>query len=175
MLKIIATGPESSGKTTLCKALSEQFIIPFSKEYAREFLTNLEREYNQNDLLAIAKGQLALEIKNHKLHATKHKLSLHDTDLITIKIWSEYKFKSCADEIVNLLKAYPANLYILMSPDIPWEPDPLRENPSDRDQLLQIYEQELIELQIPYFLVSGDIASRLSRAIKIINNFLSLN
>ena len=62
-----------------------------------------------------------------------------------------------------------------MSPDIPWEPDSLRENPSDRDQLLQIYEQELIQLQIPYFLVSGDIASRLSRAIKIINNFLSLN
>ena len=38
MLKIIVTGPESSGKTTLCKALSKHFKIPFSEEYARKYL-----------------------------------------------------------------------------------------------------------------------------------------
>lgn len=171
-MKIVITGPESSGKSTLFKALEKHYNLNGVAEFARNFLSTTNGKYHMGDLLTIAKGQLNAELI--KLEAAD-KFLLCDTDLLTIKIWSEYKFKSCADEIVNLLKAYPANLYILMSPDIPWEPDPLRENPSDRDQLLQIYEQELIELQIPYFLVSGDIASRLSRAIKIINNFLSLN
>ena len=40
--KIIITGPESSGKTTLCNALSKHFNLPFSKEYAREYLEKLK-------------------------------------------------------------------------------------------------------------------------------------
>ena len=61
MLKIIVTGPESSGKTTLCKALSEHFKIPSTEEYAREYLNNLGREYKEEDLIEIAKGQLQSE------------------------------------------------------------------------------------------------------------------
>ena len=55
MLKIIVTGPESSGKTNLCKELSKYFKIPFTKEFAREYLTNLDKDYTQNDLSEIAK------------------------------------------------------------------------------------------------------------------------
>ena len=81
MLKIIVTGPESSGKTTLCKALSKHFKISYSKEYAREYLEKLNRDYTQEDLIKIAKGQLHAE----------NGIQLLDTDLITIKIWSKYK------------------------------------------------------------------------------------
>ena len=76
MHKIIVTGPESSGKTTLCKALSKHFNLPFSKEYAREYLDALDRDYTQEDLLKIAKGQLQAESRKQLL----------DTDLITLKI-----------------------------------------------------------------------------------------
>ena len=55
MLKIIVTGPESSGKTTLCKALSTHFEIPFTEEYARKYLDELGRDYKQDDLLEIGK------------------------------------------------------------------------------------------------------------------------
>ena len=48
MLKIIVTGPESSGKTTLCKELSKNFKIPFTKEFAREYLQ--EKWNKENDL-----------------------------------------------------------------------------------------------------------------------------
>ena len=61
MLKIIVTGPESSGKTTLCKAISEHYNLPFTKEFAREYLTDLGKNYLQEDLLEIATGQLEIE------------------------------------------------------------------------------------------------------------------
>lgn len=162
MLKIIATGPESSGKTTVCKALSEHFNIPFNKEYARKFLNNLEREYNQNDLLAIAEGQLASE----------HSFKLLDTDLITIKIWSNYKYGNCEKWIIKQIEKQKSEkrIYLLCKPDIPWQADPLRENPTDREELFEIYKQELENLGLTYFIVEGK--NRVEKSIsKLLTSF----
>ena len=124
MLKIIITGPESSGKTALCKALSKHFNLPFSKEYAREYLNNLGRQYCQSDLKEIAKRQLKSEQNTQLL----------DTDLITIKIWSEYKYGRCDKWILDQIEKQKTEkrFYLLCRPDIPWQRDKQRENPSDR-------------------------------------------
>jgi len=156
MLKIIITGPESSGKTTLCKALSKHFNLPFSKEYAREYLEKLNRNYNQDDLLKIAKGQLKSEQNTQLL----------DTDLITIKIWSEYKYGSCDNWILDQIEKQKTEkrIYLLCKPDIPWEADPLRENPNDREELFEIYKKEIESLEHDYFIV--DAANRLEKIIQ---------
>ena len=145
--KIIITGPESSGKTTLCNALSKHFNLPFSKEYAREYLNALKRDYNPDDLLKIAKGQLQ----------TENGLQLLDTDLITLKIWSEYKYGSCDKCILTQIEKQKAEkrFYLLCKPDIPWQPDKQRENPSDREAIFEIYKQELDDLGHKYFIVEG--------------------
>ena len=148
MHKIIVTGPESSGKTTLCKALSAHFKIPFIEEYAREFLDELGRDYKKDDLLKIAKGQLKSE-ENTKLL---------DTDLITIKIWSEYKYGICDKWIIEQIERQKSEnrFYLLCTPDIPWEADPLRENPTNRNELFKIYKKELESLEHKYFIVQGE-------------------
>jgi nicotinamide riboside kinase len=148
LLKIIVTGPESSGKTTLCNALSKHFNLPFSKEYAREYLNTLKRDYNPDDLLKIAKGQLQ----------TENGLQLVDTDLITLKIWSEYKYGSCDDWITSQIEKQKQEkrFYLLCKPDILWINDPQRENPNDREELFEIYKQELDDLGHKYFIVEGE-------------------
>jgi nicotinamide riboside kinase len=148
MHKIIVTGPESSGKTTLCKSLSKHFNLPFSKEYAREYLDALNRDYNQEDLLKIAKGQLKSEQNTQLL----------DTDLITIKIWSKYKYGSCDKWILEQIEKQKSEnrFYLLCKPDIPWKADPLRENPNDREELFEIYKKELESLAQNYFIVEGE-------------------
>jgi len=148
MYKIIVTGPESSGKTTLCKALSQHFSLPFSKEYAREYLDALSRDYNQDDLLKIAKGQLQAE----------NGIQLLDTDLITLKIWSEYKYGSCDKWILNQVEKQKSEkrFYLLCKPDMPWEADPQRENPDDREELFEIYKKETESFGNDYFVVEGE-------------------
>ena len=147
MPKIIVTGPESSGKTTLCKALSIHFKIPFNKEFAREFLNQLGRNYKKDDLLKIAKGQLKSE-ENTKLL---------DTDLITIKIWSEYKYGICDKWIIEQIERQKSEnrFYLLCKPDIPWIADMQRENPNDRAEIFEIYKKELEALGHNYFIVKG--------------------
>ena len=163
MLKIIVTGPESSGKTTLGKELSKHFKIPFTKEFAREYLTNLDKDYTQNDLSAIAKGQLASE----------HNFQLLDTDLITIKIWSEYKYGNCEKWILDTIEKQKTEkrFYLLCKPDIHWEADPLRENPNNRNGLFELYKKELEDLEYNYLIVKGE--NRVETSILKISNLIS--
>ncbi len=163
MLKIIVTGPESSGKSTLCKELSKHFKIPFTKEFAREYLDVLNRDYNQDDLLKIAKGQLASE----------HNFQLLDTDLITIKIWSEYKYGNCEKWILDTIEKQKTEkrFYLLCKPDIHWEADPLRENPNNRNGLFELYKKELEDLEYNYLIVKGE--NRVETSILKISNLIS--
>src|SRR5947208_3190923 len=59
--KIVVIGPESTGKSTLCKQLAGHFSTLWCPEYAREYLLIHGKHYTYNDLLTIAKGQLQLE------------------------------------------------------------------------------------------------------------------
>ena len=164
MLKIIITGPESSGKTTLCKALSKHFNISFAKEFARHYINSLERGYTQNDLVSIAKGQLECEFN----------YDLLDTDLITIKIWSEYKYGSCDKWILTQIEKQKSEkrFYLLCKPDIPWQTDNQRENPNDREELFKIYKLELENLGHTYFVVEG--GDRTENSISKISPLISI-
>ena len=163
MLKIIVTGPESSGKTTLCKALSKHFNLPFSKEYAREYLDSLNRDYNQADLLKIAKGQLQVE----------NEIQLLDTDLITLKIWSEYKYGICDKWMIEQIERQKSEnrFYILCKPDIPWQADVQRENPKNREELFDLYKKEIERLRHDYFIVGGE--NRIKNSISKIASLIS--
>lgn len=144
MYKIIVTGPECSGKTTLSEKLSQHFKISFAKEYAREYLEKNGLAYEQNDLLKIAQKQ----IENEK------KFNLLDTDLLTIKIWSEYKYGNCNDWILEKIRNQISQkrIYILCKPDIKWKYDPQRENKHNREKLYTIYKNELDLLGHKYYL-----------------------
>ena len=158
------TGPESSGKTTLCKTLSEHFKISFTEEYARKYLNNLDREYKEEDLLEIAKGQFQSENNSQLL----------DTDLITIKIWSGYKYEKCDKWILNQIEKQKSEkrVYLLCKPNIPWKADPLRENSEDRNELFKMYRTELLNLKHPFFLIVGLGNNRPKNAIKIVEEIM---
>ncbi len=164
MLKVIITGPESSGKTTLCKALSKHFNIPFTKEFARAYIDTLDRGYIKDDLLSIAQGQLESEVSSQLL----------DTDLITIKIWSKYKYGGCDKWILTQIEKQKIEkrFYLLCKPDIPWQADKQRENPNDRQEFFKIYKQELENLGHDYFIVEGE--NRTENSILKISSLISI-
>ena len=162
--KIIITGPESSGKTTLCEQLSNHFNIPLTKEFARSYIDNLDRNYIIGDLLSIAKEQLKSELNSQ----------LFDTDLITIKIWSEYKYGRCDNWILDQIEKQKTEkrFYLLCKPDIPWQADNQRENPNDREDIFKIYKQKLENLDHDYFIVEGE--NRTDNSILKISSLISI-
>ncbi|MBK9149453.1 MAG: ATP-binding protein [Flavobacteriales bacterium] len=165
MKKIAIVGPESSGKSTLARDLGRHGIVV--GEFARPYLTDSGPGYEEADLLTIAQAQARAEDEAQIL-AEQQRLPMLicDTDLLTIRIWSEEKYDRCDPWIREQSEQRQYDLWLLCTPDIPWEPDPLRENPHDRDRLFGVYQAMLEQLRKPYIILSGDRQLRLRTAIE---------
>lgn len=160
MKKVVLTGPESTGKTTLANHLSQIFEVGNVEEYARKYLEQLDRSYNQLDLKMIAQGQILAE--NEQKRSSDRLIC--DTDLLTIKVWSEFKYGNCDPWIIEQLEKNLPNLYLICSPDLEWEFDLQRENPNDGQELFEIYVAEIKKLNISYRIIKGTGEKRFKRA-----------
>lgn len=163
MIRIAITGPESSGKTTLCKALAAYYGVGYIPEYARTYLEKTKGKYEQSDLDHIARGQY------DNLINAPGDLLICDTDFHVIEVWSAYKYESVSSYISLLLQEDLFDLHILCKPDIPWDPDPLRENPEDRDFLFERYIAALEKHHKNYIIVEGSSDKRIEKSIKSIH------
>lgn len=169
--KIVIIGPESTGKSTLTQALAEHFGEPWVPEYAREYLEKLDRPYEFEDLLSIAKGQISLEEK--KLEEAKWFLFC-DTDLHVLKVWSESKYKQVHPWILDQIEVRKYDSYLLTDIDTPWEADPQREHPEPemREFFFNLYRSLLEKNGTPFYVVRGDKETRFSQALNYINQDL---
>ena len=171
-------GPESTGKSTLCQQLSEQFGTRWVPEYAREYLLQHGTDYSYEDLLTIAKGQLALEDQYTIAMAgssTPDGPLFIDTDMYVMKVWGEFVFQRCHQWILDQIVERRYDLYLLCNTDLPWVKDELREYPDleSRQQLYHIYKDIMINQSVPWVDISGNDARRLSVAVDAVKKMLS--
>ncbi len=165
MKKILITGPESTGKSVLARQLAAHYQTAWVPEYARTYLEKLGRPYTEEDLLHIARGQLQLEDFQAQFART---VLPCDTGMLVMKVWSEFKYGRCAPWIIEQLYKRHYSLVLLCGIDTPWEYDPLREHPRQREALFAIYKRELQRLGLPYVELWGGKEERLEKAIALL-------
>jgi NadR type nicotinamide-nucleotide adenylyltransferase len=167
--KIVVTGPESTGKSTLCEQLAKKYNTNWVPEYAREYLLKLGRPYTYDDLLIIARGQL--EQEDRITASSKSPLVFIDTDMYVMKVWCEYVFGKCHSFILDEIVKRKYDVYLLCNTDLPWVADELREYPDleSRERLYYMYKDLMVNQSTPWFDIKGDYEQRLSNAISFIN------
>ncbi|HMR58302.1 MAG TPA: ATP-binding protein [Cyclobacteriaceae bacterium] len=168
--KVCVIGPECTGKSELSKFLAKHYNTCWVPEYARAYLDKLGRSYQQTDLLKIAHGQLRLE---DEWLRDANRVMICDTNLVTIKIWCDYKYGRCDEEILKLIKARHYDLYLLCYIDVPWVNDPQREHPDKREHFWQIFKNEVINTAVPYVEIGGSWEQRQQKAVEAINVILN--
>lgn len=166
-LRIALTGPESTGKSILCRQLADYFNEPWVPEYSREYLANLDDVYNFNDILMIARGQFE---KEQKLLKYAGEYLFCDTDFTVTHVWSMVKYGKSHKWIEEMAIKHPYDMTLLCNIDLPWEYDPLRENPDNRDYLFNLYLVELQNRRAPFSIVSGKNDNRFYNALEILSN-----
>ncbi|MGZ5135092.1 MAG: AAA family ATPase [Flavitalea sp.] len=190
--KIVILGPESTGKSTLCLQLATHYNTIWVPEYARAYLLEHGMNYTYQDLLIIAKGQLASEEQYvHELQRTIKQSNLVanlgerarievspifiDTNMHVMKVWCEFVFGKCHDWILDQIAQREYDLYLLCNVDLPWVKDELREYPdlASRQKLFHIYKDMMINQAVPWSEISGDYEQRLRKAVSIVDDLLA--
>lgn len=167
LIKIAVVGPESTGKSTIAKAVAQHFNTVCVPEYAREYCKNLHNEYTLQDEVNMYYGQIALE--NTLIPLAKNNLLICDTTIMTIKIWCDYLFGDTPQDVKDEINKRHYDLYLLMDIDLPWEEDPLRDFPEHREHFMEVWKAELKALNADYTIVSGLGDERLKNALEAIH------
>lgn len=159
-VRVTIFGAESTGKTTLAKAIANRMGALCLPEYARPYLETVGNEINWASMQAIYEGQRALQ----QADWYEDPLVIQDTDLFsTFGYWWNMRERIGenpnprstegwgikddwpAEGLMEDAQALASDLYIVLPSAIPFEPDPLRYGGDHR------------EIEDPYWikLVSG--------------------
>jgi NadR type nicotinamide-nucleotide adenylyltransferase len=179
--KIVAIGPESTGKSLLCTQLAAHYGTNWCPEYAREYLLKNGMNYTYADLLTIAKGQVNLEETLVSQWSKNSPLTIHysplfiDTDMYVMKVWCEFVFDNCHRYILDQIVERNYDLYLLCNIDLPWVKDELREYPdlASRQKLYAIYKDILVNQEVPWVEISGRNEERIKTAIKAVDKIIA--
>jgi len=171
LFKIAVVGPESTGKSTMANFLAQYLNTICVPEYSRYYCQNLNKQYTLQDEVNMYYGQIALE--DALLPKTNNGILLCDTTILTVKIWSDYLFANTPSEVTEEIKTRKYDFYLLMDIDLPWEDDPLRDFPNEREHFMEIWKKELSTLQANYAVISGLGNQRLENGLKIVQKLFN--
>ena len=166
--KIVITGAESTGKSTIAEGLAKHYNSILIPEFARDYIEKLDRKYTYNDVELIARKQIETELDLNN----KSKFVFFDTWLIITKVWFDFVYKKHPDWIDVAIYNSNIDLFLLCDTDIPWIYDHVRENGGNNRLILQkLYISELEKYGFNYRIVCGVDNKRLKNAIDIVEKF----
>jgi len=174
LFRVVVFGPESTGKTTLCKDLAAHYKTLWVPEFARDYLQEkwdtTQEICTLEDLPTIAQGQMDLE--NEALKSAS-KVLFCDTNILVTQIWSETHFDGyCDPKIIAAVNQVHYDLYLLTGVDVPWEADDLRDRPNDREGMFEYFKVKLEEQNVAYEYIKGDRENRIKQATTAIDSII---
>ena len=170
--RIVVTGSESTGKTSLAKQLADHFDCPYSLEAARLYVEDHDCALTIDDLDPIATRQLQLE---ETAIRKAHHLVIHDTDLLSTLIYAQHYYGVSPEWITSTVMERAGDLYLLCDIDLPWTPDRLQRDRGSPEKRRMIHLQFVDMLENSgrrWVLIQGSGAARSEQAIRLIENYL---
>ncbi len=171
---ICILGAESTGKTTLARALGAEFGCPWVTEYLRDFCDAQGRTPTRDEQRLILEAQCASELAAQLLAQQQGALWVFcDTAPLLTAVYSDFIFADASlyARARALHTRYAMTLLLL--PDIAWVADGLqRDGAHVRAPVHARIEHELTTMAVPFVRISGTGAQRHGAAIAAIQSQL---
>jgi len=165
--RVVLTGSECTGKTTLAPLLAAHYQTTSVPEYGREYVDAVQWPLTLADIELIARGQIASEERMARL---ANRLLILDTDLISTAVYSRHYFGSAPEWLDRVIEQRRGMLYLLAGIDVPWVEDGAqRDRPHARQEMQALFVDALRRRAIQPVLLNGGIEERLATAIAAID------
>ena len=170
LTRIVLTGSESVGKTTLGLQLAARYGITCVPEFVRDYAAAKGAPLDDRDHGPIATGQMARE-DTHIAAALARgdTLLLQDTDLISTVVYCHHYFGRCPDFIEQAAMARRAAHYLLLEIDVPWIADGIRDREKHRVEVQTLFRDTLARFAAPVTVVQGTWETRFATAAALID------
>ena len=163
-VRVCVVGAESTGKSTLVRALSNRHDTRGVGEYGREYTVakkdaGTNEHWTTADFVTIAREQQRLE---DELAIGAGPLFFCDTDAMTTGLWHE-RYQGQADPEVDAIgRSRIYDLFVLCDIDIPWERDEIRLGADTRTAMHRRFVDVLMnDRSEPWLVVSGSVEDRM--------------
>ncbi len=167
LLRVVLTGSECTGKSTLASELAEHYRTVWVPEQSRAYLDAKGAPLVSADVEAIARAVIAAEEEAVRRAA---RLLILDTDLLSTVVYSRHYYGDCPPWVEAAARERRGHLYLLHHPDVPWVPDGLqRDIPDRRDYMHALFREALEAGGARYVDVRGDWEERRDRARRAID------
>ncbi len=172
--RIVVTGGESTGKTTLAAALAKALGSLWVPEYSRTYAELVGRALTSADVEPIARGQVAVEdaaIERWRVQFGPRRDApplVLDTDLVSTTVYAEHYYGACPEWIMAAARERLGDLYLLCEPDLPWTADGVRDQPEKRLELHSAFGTRLREVGARVESVTGVGDERLRGALAVV-------
>jgi NadR type nicotinamide-nucleotide adenylyltransferase len=163
--RICILGGESSGKSTLAKALGERFGTLHVPEYGRKLWEMRKGALTFEDMLHIGETQVAAE---EQAARAASRFLFCDTSPLTTLFYSRHLFER-ADAKLELLAERRYDLVVLCETDFDFVQDGTRQDASFRERQHAWYLAELTRRGMPFLRVTGTVAERIVQIAEKLN------
>lgn len=166
LTRVVLTGSESVGKTTLAGLLAAHYGVEFVPEFVRQYAAEKGAPLDFRDHGPIAKGQVALE---NAYIARATSLLLFDTDLVSTVVYCHHYFGRCPEFIEEAAFERRATRYLLLDVDVPWVADGVRDREDRRNEVQQLFAETLGRFGASVTTISGSWTERFDAAVRTID------
>lgn len=172
--RVVLTGSESVGKTTLAAQLAAHYGVSWVPEFVRGYAAAKGAPLGFGDHGAIARGQVAQEeAALAAARAAGAPLLLLDTDLLSTVAYCRHYFGRAPDFLVRWARDRRPDLYLLLDIDAPWVADGIRDRGDRRAEVQATFTEALRTLDTPVTVVRGGWDARFAQAVAAIDALLA--
>ena len=172
-LRVVLTGSECTGKSTLADMLAAHYEVPCVHEFLRDYFIDHDGVLTLDDAIPIVKGQLASEDSvETAVSDADIPVMLFDTNALSSVVYNKYYYGTNPEWIEQAFADRNYTLYFLCGIDVPWQADGQRDRPQEREYLQSLFRNELIARDLPFIELNGDVTERFSHAVSLIDLLL---